>query len=142
MDWQPWLDDGYIRPCTGGGRDPAMAIVRQAWDCAVEARSAYLANDWPGADEALRRAFLVATNAFLLRRDFAPAWEYDFETTRMLSRRLFREQLIDDVYERARKLASLMPLGPVVPPETAREIRRSVAAAAEYVALVESYCYI
>lgn len=141
MDWEPWLDDGWVIPIDDGGRKPSMDMVRRSWDVVIAARAAYLRGDWEGTDAQLREAFIQATYAVLKREELDPARDFDFETSQRLSREIFGEQLIDGVYERARILRAMMPLEERLGERDARLVRRSVAASSEYVAIVESYCY-
>lgn len=141
MDWEPWLDDGWVTPIDDGGRKPAMDMVRRSWDVVIAARAAYLRGDWEGTDSQIRNAFIAGTYAVLKREELDPARDFDFETAQRLSREIFGEALIDGVYERARILRAMMPLEERLGERDARLVRRSVAASSEYVAMVESYCF-
>lgn len=141
MDWTPWIERGVVRQLDEGGKEPALQICRIAWDKVVASRAAYLRNDWGTADTELRDAFILGTKAIMLRHEMEPIGEYDFELSQRLNRAIFHERMIDGIYERARILRSMLPLEDEIPEQTARLVRRSVAASSEYVALVEGFVY-
>lgn len=141
MDWTPWIERGVVRQLDEGGREPALQICRIAWDKVVASRAAYLRNDWGTADTELRDAFILGTEAIMLRHEMGPVGEYDFELSQRLNRTIFHEGMIDGIYERARILRSMLPLEDEIPEQKARLVRRSVAASSEYVALVEGFVH-
>jgi len=141
MDWEPWLNERWVTPVDDGGRQPSLEMVRTAWDTVVAARAAYLQGDWDETDRLLRASFVAATYALLKREDLDHVREFDFETAQRLTREMLGEQVVDRIYEKARILRNMMPLGEHIGERDARLVRRSLAASSEYVAMIESYCF-
>ncbi len=141
MDWEPWLNDGFVRSVDYGGRDRSLDRIKKAWERVIAARAAYLCNDWRETDDQLRQAFVVGLHAVLLREDLEPACDYDLEIVQRVVREMFSEPMVDSIFERARILRNMMPLDPILPDTQSRLVRRSVAASSEFVALAEGYCF-
>lgn len=143
FEWEPWLEDGLLkRAGHGGGSEESMPRIRRAWDRVVEARAAYLRNDWDATDTRVREALFVATDALFAYSDFKPAAEIDMDFAYQTAKTAFTLRLAEPIFDKARLLRSLMPLPDEISPETARFVRRSVAASSEYVALVESHVFL
>ncbi len=140
MDWKYWVDEGYVwsRP---GSKVQTMPTILLAWERVVDARKAYLAAEWVTADEHLRRAFCTATKALLRYYNYETVSGCDFEMAERIGEQYFGETVAKPIFDKARILRSMMPTSKVIDEEEAREVRRSVAAASQYVALVECFVY-
>lgn len=135
-----WFDTGQVSLAPhSGGAAASRPKVRLAWDHVIRARTAYLRGDWPDVDSSLRQAFGAATEALLAFEGLAPAVECDMVMARRAAKAVFGEGLAEAVFLRAESLGSMLPLPRELNTEDASGVRASVAAASEYVALVESH---
>jgi len=140
MDWQCWIEEGRVRP-KPGAKEHAMPTIALAWDSVGEARAAYLDSEWELADEHLRKAFCTATEALVCHYDLELARKCDFEMAERLGSEYFGERVARPIFDKARILRSMMPLDKCIPEREGKEVRRSVAASSQYVALVECFIY-
>ncbi|MDA3935883.1 MAG: hypothetical protein PF636_03330 [Actinomycetota bacterium] len=141
MDWQRWIDDGLVRP-SDTANERALPHCTDAWDRVVEARHAYLAGQWELADERLRTAMKTAAEALVYYHHFEPTAPDSYELAHRACREVFGERMIERIFDRADILKNMMPLPETIPELESREVRRSVAASAELVALVEAFVYL
>ncbi len=140
MDWQPLVEEGIVYPAPLS-RPHSMPTIRRAWECVVKARMATLSSEWELADQEIRHAFCVATDALAFYHDHTTGGSCGFETARRIGTEYFGERLAEPIFYRASVLREMLPLEPELDPAQAREVRRCVAASSEYVALVECFTY-
>lgn len=141
MDWQPFLDDGSIVPYPEG-REHSMPRIRDSWDGVVRARACYLESRYAAANDELRDAMAVATEALCFYYGYRPAQPPTFEFAEHLCIPFFVKRMIHEIFERAHILESMLPLPEVpLPPDRAMRVRKSVGASSELAALVESFIY-
>ncbi len=140
MDWQHLIDEGVVESAPSS-RQNTVPTIRRAWECVVEARQAYLEARWEGAEAKIRDAFCVATDALVGYYDLRVRTGSSFDTARRIGADYFGERVSEPIFDKALILSGMLPLAPEVDTEQAREVRRSVAASSEYVALVECFTY-
>lgn len=139
-DWSGWVERGLVTP-DETGPDCAMDTVRRAWDQVTGARQAYLEGDFPSAVYGIRRSMGNSTKALLLGQGYRPVDDEEvFKLARLACHTMFAEHT-DAMFEKAAKLAASLPFSEDPTVEEQRIARRSVAAAAQLVALVECFVY-
>ena len=140
MEWEDLADERVVCPAPGAN-EYTSRMLRSAWDSVVEARSAYLAAQWERADSQIRTAICIATEALVGYHGWRLSKTCEFDTARRIGAEYFGSRLTEPMFERACILRGMLPLGREIDDSEAREVRRSVAASSEYVALVESFTY-
>lgn len=141
-DWQRIIDEGLVVP-HDDAKPLAKPHVREGWDCCVQARAAYASSDYAAADRALREAMLIATESLCYYDNLRPAEPVTLELSERLCREFWRDRFTDHVFSRAFILGGMLPLPhEQLPEEQAKLVRRSISAATDWVALVESSVYI
>lgn len=141
MDWQPFLDDGCLVPFKEG-REHSMPRIRDSWDGVVRARACYLESRYAAADEELRKAMAVASEALCFYYGYQPAEPATFEFAEHICLPFFAKRMAAGIFERAHILRDMLPLPEApLPPEQSKLVRRSVSASSELAALVESFIY-
>lgn len=140
MDWQKWVDAGILGPAPAG-RLRVEPTIRRAWSRVGDARLAYKAADWETADRKLREAFATASQALVCYHYLDTYDDVDFELAEEFALNFYGEKFVGPIFERARTLRRLMPLGDTLDEETDRIVRNSVASSSSYVAIVECATY-
>jgi len=130
MDWQSWVDQGYIAPdnkqCKLAGETIAVA-----WGFSHDARAQYHMGNLHEADELLREAFLNATRALIQSEGYTPCVDCDFELARMAAMNYFGPTISKDLFAAVDDINQGSG-------EDDRAIKRGVVASATYTAVVGS----
>ncbi len=140
MDWQYWTDAGILAPAPTG-RVRVEPTIRRAWQRVVDARAGYCKGDWETTDAQIRLAFSTASHALVCYHYLDLYGECDFKLAEEFAVHFFGESLVVPMFDRARKLRTMMPLDRTIPEMTARKVRDCVASSSAYVALVECCTY-
>lgn len=140
MDWQCWVDDGILDSAPAG-RARVEPMIRRAWARVGESSAAYGVADWETADARLRAAFATASHALVCYHYLDLYGECDFELAEKFAVHFYGEKFVGPLFERARNLRRMMPLGPTLSEQADRKVRNSIASSSSYVALVECATY-
>lgn len=140
MDWQELAEERVIHAAPDAhGTTPQT--VRSAWESVVDARDACLAGRWEQADSAIRKAICVATEGLVAYHGWRLSSACEIETARRIGDQYFGSHLTGPMFEKACMLREMLPLESELDEDRVREVRKSVAASSQYVALVESFTY-
>lgn len=137
MDWEPWVSNGTLGSAPIGYAR-VEPIIRRAWSRVGESSRAYGAGRWEMADEKMREAFANAGHAIVCSYNLDLYDECDFELAEEFALYAYSEDLVRPLFDRARRLRTMLPLGPEISEQTAKLVRNSIAASSSFVAYVES----
>lgn len=142
MDWQRLKDEGHVVEYEGA-KPLAKPHIADGWKCCVKARELYSEAEYEAVDRELREALRIAAEAFCYYDDLRPAREpTTLEFVERLCLEFWREEFTARIFDRAYILRGMLPLPKEpLPEEEAAMVRRSISAATEFVAMIDSYVY-
>jgi hypothetical protein len=130
MDWQSWVDEGFIEP-DAGQKACATQTVATAWNLALDARRAYEAGDLDSADTLCREALRAASCALLQSEGYSVDEKLTLDHARKTGEAYFGPTITADLFRCLKTI------------DAGREgrdhaVKRGVMAASTYAAVVGS----